>query len=178
MNIIGIDLGSVKTGITYITGDLLSPKFETRLIKISDKEILDTRFTEILKTVTFTINARAPELVVCEYPFNIKGNAKILVEMFGVIHFHCLYYGYLFLPLPQTKIKKYATGKGDAEKSDIRMQVYKEFNLDLSEDEADSFFIAHFGMSYLYGTENKLRQKSVDDLKAPKKKKRKKKNGD
>jgi len=175
MNILGIDLGSIKTGVTYITGDISAPVFKSRLITASDKLPIDERFLEILRTVTVTIDAQSPELVVCEYPFNIMGNAKILVEMFGVIHYHCLMFGFPFLPLPQTKIKKYATGKGTAEKSDIRMQVYKEFGLDLAEDEADSFFIAHFGMSYVYGTDKQYRQESVDALKAPKKKKGKKK---
>lgn len=174
MNILGIDLGTVKTGVTHITGEKENPIYDVSLITMPEKTPIDERFLSILKAIRVKINITSPELVVCEYPFNIKGNARVLVELFGVVRFICLVSGFPFLELAQTKIKKYATGKGSAEKSDIRMQAYKEFALDLTEDEADSFFIAHFGMTYLYGTEKQFRQESVDALKAPKKKKGKK----
>jgi len=174
MNIIGIDLGSQKAAYTSISGDISDPKFQTKLITATNaKDSVEQRFSVILTSLKASIEYYNPELVICEYPFNIQGHARILVEMFGVIRYHCLINDIPFVVLPQTKIKKYITGSGKAEKSDIRMQVYKEFNLDLSEDEADSFWIAHMGMTYLYGTDKQFRQTSIDDMRKPKTKKSK-----
>lgn len=172
MNILGIDLGTNKAAVTHITGDISSPKFEPILILPKDiKAGVEDRFLSICSTLIGRLHIISdagmlpPELVVVEYPFNIMGNARILVEMFGVVHHYCLTAGYPFLKLEQTRIKKYVTGSGKAEKSDMRMQVFKEYNLDLGEDQADSFWIAHMGMSYLYGTDKKYRQESVDAIK-------------
>lgn len=166
MNILGIDLGSNKTAYTHITGGILTPQFDAELLNIEKETDSKKRFVTALSWLRDGITIHQPELVVVEYPFNIKGNASILIEMFGVIRYFCLSKDIAFMGLPQTKIKKYATGNGHAEKSDIRMQLYKEFGLDFSEDMADSFFIAHFGMTYLYGTDKKFRQESVDGYKA------------
>jgi Holliday junction resolvasome RuvABC endonuclease subunit len=170
MVILGIDLGTVITGITTITGEKESPQFKVEVIKSAHKRV-EERLLEIIPKIEELIEqAGSPiDLIVCEYPFNIKGNARILVEMYGIIHYYCLSAGYPFLLLPQTKIKKYVTGSGKAEKSDMRMQVYKEFGLDLSEDAADSFWIAHMGMTYMFGTDKKFRQESIDALKNKKK---------
>lgn len=173
MNILGIDLGSQKAAYTLIKGDIKSPVFKTQMVYPNNaKDPMESRFDTILTVLKVAIEDYSPELVICEYPFNIQGNARILVEMFGVIRYHCLQAEIPFVVLPQTKIKKYVTGSGKAEKSDMRMQVFKEYNLDLSEDEADSFWIAHMGMTYLYGSNKKFRQDSVDAMKTTKKKKR------
>lgn len=172
MNILGIDLGTNKAAVTHITGDFSAPKFEPILILPQDaKAGVEDRFLSICSNVIGRLHTisdfgnKKPDLVVVEYPFNIMGNARILVEMFGVIHHYCLSAGYPFMKLEQTRIKKYVTGSGKAEKSDMRMQVFKEYNLDLGEDQADSFWIAHMGMSYLHGTDKKFRQESIDAIK-------------
>lgn len=174
MNIIGIDLGSQKAAYTIITGDVSAPAFDTHLVvPTNPKDAMEVRFETILDVLGDVIDKISPELVICEYPFNIQGNARILVEMFGVVRYHCLRDSIPFVVLPQTKIKKYVTGSGKAEKSDMRMQVFKEYNLDLSEDEADSFWIAHMGMTFLYGSDKKFRQESIDAMKVIKKGKKK-----
>ena len=121
------------------------------------------------------------ELVVCEYPFSIQGNAKVLVEMFGAIRYFCLCNDVPFLALSQSRIKKYATGVGkDVEKSAMVMRAYKEYGLELNDDSSDAFWIAHVGMTYLHGSPVKFRQDSVDDIKkkAGQKKSRKKRKKD
>lgn len=166
MNIIGIDLGSVKMGVCHIYGKFAAPKFTCKLFVSDKNETTDEKFLTMVQLAIDYIEMHWPELVVCEYPFAIQGHAKVLVEMFGAIRFYCASRGIPFLPLSQTKIKKYATGSGkDVEKSALVMRAYKEYDLELSDDQADAFWIAHVGMTYLFGSPIKFRQDSVDDIK-------------
>jgi Holliday junction resolvasome RuvABC endonuclease subunit len=166
MIIIGVDLGTAKMGICIIKGIAKNPKFDCRLFLTQKKETIDFKFLSMIKNVTTLINKEKPDLIVCEYPFAIKGHAKILVEMFGVVRYHCLINKIPFLPLSQPRIKKYAIGRGkDVEKSAMVMRAYKEYSLELSEDEADAFWIAHVGMTYLYGSSVSFRQESINDIK-------------
>lgn len=180
MNIIGIDPGTIKTGITHITGSTAKPKYVSEIIGYDCEQDklpkIDERLLLIVPDILKRLDAAKPELVIYEYPFNIKGHARVNVELIGAIRWHCLNKGYKYIPLAQTRIKKYATGKGNCEKSDLRMQVYKEFGYDLSEDRADSFFIAHFGMGYLYPQviDKQHRIDSIEAVKNGKPKKKKK----
>jgi Holliday junction resolvasome RuvABC endonuclease subunit len=180
VNILGIDPGTTKTGITHITGTVKKPKFESELIGYEcapeNVPVVNVRLLHIGSMIIEMLDRIAPDFVVIEYPFNIKGNARVIAELIGVIRFHCLRMCYPYLFLPQTRVKKYATGKGNCEKSDIRMQAYKELGLDLSEDKADSLFIAHFGMGYMYPEtiSHKHRLESIEAVKNGKLKKVKK----
>jgi Holliday junction resolvasome RuvABC endonuclease subunit len=183
MNIIGVDLGSNKAAVTRIHGFRADePEFNVQLITSTEKD-RDTRIVIITKEIWREIITNDPDLVVIEYPFGIQGNGRILVEMFGMLRYlitnHIMIGSSMqFLELSQTRIKKYVTGSGKAEKSDMRMEVMKEYGLDLSEDCADSFWIAHMGMSYLYGADKAYRRESIEAWKKsmlPKPKKTKKK---
>lgn len=181
MNIIGCDPGTIKTGITHITGTTKKPQFKTELIGYDcDPSVLpkfEERLVYIVDKITKLIDAANPELVIIEYPFGISGNARKLIELFGIIRYHCILKKYNFIALESTRIKKYATGKGRCEKSDMRLQAYKELKIDAGEDVADSVWIGHFGMGFLYPETLKLqfRIDSMERMKAPKKKKAKKK---
>lgn len=180
MNIIGIDPGTIKTGIVHITGKG-DPHFSVELIGYESKgqeklPVLNDRLAYIVPGIAKRLKEAAPELVMVEYPFGISGHAKAVVELFGIIRWHCIMNGFKIMPLQSAKIKKYATGHGRAEKSDLRMQVYKEYGLDLSEDKADAFWIGHFGMSLLYPETitKAYRKESIEAMTKPKPKKKKK----
>jgi Holliday junction resolvasome RuvABC endonuclease subunit len=180
MNICGIDPGTTKTGITHISGTPKKPKFKTELIgydcDASELPKVGDRLLYIVPEICKRINETKPELVIMEYPFGISGNGKIVLELFGIIRYHCLVNKIKFVPLQAAKLKKYATGRGRCEKSDMRMQAYKELGIDAGEDVCDSVFVSHFGMSLLYPeTINKQwRQESVDAFNGIKKVKKKK----
>jgi Holliday junction resolvasome RuvABC endonuclease subunit len=69
--------------------------------------------------------------------------------MFGVVKWMCFEYKLPFLSVEQSRLKKYATGNGKAEKSDMVLRAYTEFSLSLSSDECDAFWIAHLGLTSL-----------------------------
>ena len=167
IRIIGIDPGTAKMGVCTISGTAKKPVFSVDKWVTGKKSTIDDKLVYMISGALCKIGEHKPDLVVCEYPFSIQGHAKVLVEMFGAIRYHCLVNDVPFLPLSQSRIKKYATGIGkDVEKSAMVMRAFKEYGLDLSDDEADAFWIAHVGMTYLFGSPVKFRQDSVDDIKA------------
>jgi Holliday junction resolvasome RuvABC endonuclease subunit len=166
-NIIGIDLGLAKMGIVEL--NVYDDKIHDvhKSLHTSKKGTMsDTgRLSYMCLMATQTIQRRGPEIVVCEYPFNVRGNGRVLVEMFGNIRLCSFRWGTPFIPVAQTTLKKYATGSGKAEKSDMRLQLYKEFGLDYSEDEADAYWLAHLGYSICYGSDKKYRKETAEALK-------------
>lgn len=167
--VIGIDLGTNKAAIVQIK-NLDEVVYNSWLLDSSEYKTPDERFAMNLNHIIYKVRELRPILTVCEYPFNIRGHGAILIEMFGVIHYHAIRYGLEFLQLSQSRLKKYATGKGGVEKSEMRMQLYKEYGIDLNEDQTDAFWIAHFGYSWLHGSDKKYRQESVDAMRKVKSK--------
>jgi Holliday junction resolvasome RuvABC endonuclease subunit len=166
MKILGIDPGTAKMGLCMISGTASKPVFDCQLIKTNKKDDINQKFRYMAATAILEIKQCGPDIVVCEYPFAIQGHGKILVEMFGAIKYYCLTNEIPFLPLSQSRIKKYATGVGkDVEKSAMVMRAYKEYGMELTDDESDAFWIAHIGLTYLHGSKVKFRQESVDDIK-------------
>ncbi len=180
MNIIGIDPGTIRSGITHITGTVKKPKFETEMIGYDCEPNVLPKFEERLKyifeKVTSKIDTVKPELVIIEYPYGISGNARKLIELFGLIRFHCILKNYKFIAMESTRLKVYATGRGRCEKVDIIIQAYMEFGMMLQEDAAESLFVALFGVGYLYpeSIEKQFRIDSMKRMKTPKTKAKKK----
>lgn len=177
MNILGLDPGTTRTGICHITGTPKKPKFDVDLIGYdclpTETPKIDDRLLYIMPLLIERIEKIKPELVIYEYPFNVKGNGRVLLEFIGVFRYHCIKNGIPYIPLQQQRIKKYATGKGNVEKSDLRMRIFTEYGADYPEDLSDAFWIAHFGMGYLYpdSLDKQFRIDSISAMKAPKIKK-------
>jgi Holliday junction resolvasome RuvABC endonuclease subunit len=166
-NILGIDLGLAKMGIVSlrIHDDEIAGS-DKRLYKTKKGEMSDTgRLSFMCEMVSRTITTEHPEIIVCEYPFNVKGNGRVLVEIYGNVRLCAFRHHVPFVPVAQTSLKKYATGSGKAEKSDMRMQLYKEFGHDYTEDEADAFWLAHIGYTIRYGSGKSYRKELAEKLK-------------
>ena len=158
--ITGIDLGLAKMGV--VTLDIYDDKIMgepfTRL-RVSKKGDMsdDGRFVMMCDSMLEAIKSDNPEIVVCEYPYGVIGNGRILIEMYGVVRRHCFRHAIPFIPVAQTTLKKYATGSGKAEKEAMQSQLKEEFGLDYGKDEADAYWLAHLGYSIRYRTGTKER---------------------
>lgn len=54
------------------------------------------------------------------------------------------------IEVPPATLKKYVTGKGNAKKPDMRMAIYKRFDVDIEDDnEADAFALRALGLDLL-----------------------------
>lgn len=166
--IMGIDLALAKMGICglRIQDDKIAD-VHAKLVESKDKDF-DTstgRFAHMCNIAQYSIDNAYPEIVVCEYPFNVKGNGRVLVEMYGVVRLHCFRKGIPFIPVAQTSLKKYATGNGKADKKDMQEQLYTEFGHNYGPDECDAFWMAHLGYTIRYGSGVSYRKELAKGLK-------------
>lgn len=78
----------------------------------------------------------APDLAVIEgYSFGSKGSAIYGVAEWGGVARLTLYdSGIPTVEIPPGVLKKYATGKGNATKPDMRMELYKRSGVDVADD--------------------------------------------
>ncbi len=86
--------------------------------------------------------------------------------MFGVDPRVC---GVAFLVVPPARLKKFACGKGNAKKDEIRLAVYKRWGFEApTNDEVDAYVLARIGLAYL-GYDDKLIKPQLEVIKDLKK---------
>ena len=140
---IGVDPGTNNTGLAVC----IDGKCEIFTISIKPKDKLRTieKFKVIMDEIDAATKDIKQAVVAIEKPFNVAGNAKVLLELFGVLRYNFHLKGYVILEVPQTSLKLFAAGKGNAQKSDMMLQAFKEFEIDgVSEDGVDAFWLARF----------------------------------
>jgi len=151
--ILGIDIGWNKLGASWIRKykySLYQTFFQVfRLDRKSQKMQKHKQFIE-----EFLYNEQADlykllkgaELVIFEKPFNIQGYGTQLYELLGILKYVLVLNSVPYVDVPQSTLKKFATGKGNALKSEMVKQAYKEYGIDVgTEDEVDAFFLALIG---------------------------------
>jgi crossover junction endodeoxyribonuclease RuvC len=74
-----------------------------------------------------------------------------------------------FVIVPPSTLKKYATGKGNCEKSMVLLKVFENFGVSMANDnEADAYVLAHIAMSLSHRTHKLPKyQEEVLDLLTP-----------
>lgn len=97
------------------------------------------------------INARETEkykIVLEGYGFTRVQNIQSLFEIGTLIRYKLWKYGWKYIEVPPTSLKKFVTGKGNMKKEMMLKEVYKRWNIDCdTNDEADAVGLAHFGMA-------------------------------
>jgi crossover junction endodeoxyribonuclease RuvC len=140
---VGIDPSLTSTGIALIengqmqTG-LLSPPFK-------GPERLSWFYDEFVTL----IGRNGPTIVALEgYAFGAKAQHHALGELGGVLRLALHRTGQPFLVVPPTTLKKFATGKGNADKSAVSKELFKRFRVDLNRnDEVDAAGLAIVGLA-------------------------------
>ncbi|HEY3559719.1 MAG TPA: hypothetical protein VGL05_19755 [Kribbella sp.] len=147
MNVIGIDPSLTATGLAWADGSTSTikyPKYVTgdhRLAFIA----------EIVNQVGFTpmSGSRVDLAVVEDLPTHAHG-AGITGMVQGVIRMQLIRDGIQYLTIPAATLKKYATGKGNATKPDMRMEMYKRTGIDLKDDnQVDAWWLRALGHELL-----------------------------
>ncbi len=146
---IGIDLSSTSTGIVALTpkGELLF----TYAIQPKDKNI-DFRYLQI-KEILFKILKDFDKLdlkIGIESPsFFSKGKTITLAAGWGYIYFSLLEGNYNVETYTPSKIKKFATGNGRADKKDMYNSLPEDIKLEIDstsykkkDDIVDAYWIA------------------------------------
>jgi hypothetical protein len=140
--VMGLDLSIAATG-WQVAGrggvlPLLARLGDSRLVSIEDHVVEQIR---ILGGV---------DLVVIEdLPTHAHG-AGITGMVHGAVRPRLIRMGIPYALVTPATLKKYATGRGNAPKPDLRMELYKRAGLDLADDNhVDAWWLWHAGMEHL-----------------------------
>ena len=149
MRVIGIDPSLSATGIADADGALF-----TITSKPDDGTVAD----RARRIATITAHLRPhrltdAHLVVIEGPaFSRQGQTGVHLRaglwwrIVGQLHTA----GVPVAEVSPTALKRYATGRGTADKSDMRMALYKRAGLDVpSDDEVDAWWLRQMGLAHL-----------------------------
>lgn len=145
--VIGLDLSLTATGIAAWDGRPLST------IRTVTSEG-DQRLRRIMVTVRADawdyVNSEPIELAVIEdLPKHAHG-AGITGMVHGAVRVALMERGVPYALVPPASLKKYAVGKGNATKADMRMALFQRAGLDLRDDnQVDAFWLRAMGLDAL-----------------------------
>ncbi|MGV9779731.1 hypothetical protein [Streptosporangium sp. NPDC003464] len=145
--VLGLDLSLTATGIATWDGRPLS----TLRTVASDG---DQRLRRIMVTVRAEaydyFNIEPIELAVIEdLPKHAQG-AGITGMVHGAVRIALMELGVPYALVPPATLKKYATGRGNATKPDMRMALYRRTGLDLRDDnQVDAWWLRAAGLDAL-----------------------------
>jgi len=154
--IIGIDLSLSNTGIA-----ILGNKTETKSIKVKSYKTPIERLIEIKNKILDSITGNPLLIVIEDYAYSTVYAHK-LGELGGVVKVAIKekFSDVNIVLVPPTILKKFVTGKGNAEKNIMILHIYKKWKREFSDNnQADAFALAKFGEMLL--SMNKSKKDSI-----------------
>lgn len=145
--VIGVDLSLTATGIATEAGQqtISCPK-------LKGIERCDRLAGEVLTVATQWINNLATGLVVIEgYSFGSRNShAHALGELGGIVRSELRRIGLQWVDVPPSSLKKYATGKGNANKGEMLAAAIRRLGYEgASDNEADALWLRAMGLDAL-----------------------------
>jgi Holliday junction resolvasome RuvABC endonuclease subunit len=126
IDVVGLDLSLSATGLSRLAFGLEQTTFKP-------KTVGDARLVEIKDWVGIAVEGA--ELVVVEdLPFGHNKAAGQLGMLHGAVRVELLEHYLRYILVPPATLKMYATGRGNAPKPDMRMELYKRTGRDLPDD--------------------------------------------
>lgn len=140
--VIGLDLSITATGVALSDG--------TTHTITAGKRGGDWRLVNIRKTILrHALNPSASLVVIEDLPTHAHG-AGITGMVHGVVREALLDNGIPYVLIPPATLKKYATGRGNATKADMRMALYQRAGIDLRDDnQVDAAWLRVMGLDAL-----------------------------
>jgi len=171
--IIGIDPSLNSTGICLMNGET-GEIGETIVIQPND--VGQKRLAYFRQEITNLITMRSNLHAFIEgYAFGANNQREALGELGGVLRLALYDASIPIVIVPPTTLKKFATGKGAADKVAMGVQLMKEFRLSYpTTDQTDAHWLCCLGRAYhsLMPNLSKAREEIIDAIKNPKMKKR------
>ena len=136
--VIGIDPSLTATGIAWTATAL-----ETVTGRTGDGRLMH------LYTRLLMVDSRVKLAVVEDLPTHAHG-AGLTGMAQGVVRLALLYNGVPYVLVPAASLKKFATGKGNATKADMRMAWFKRTDMDVRDDnQVDAAWLREMGLHHL-----------------------------
>ena len=157
--VIGLDISLTKTGIAVVKADGLV--LHSGLIK--SKPTGDTPKDEVIRLTGIcrqifeqldkTLGKSKPDLVMIENFAFMARNTTALTQIAGVsymIRAELVKRNWPFILVAPTSLKKFVTGKGNADKNQMMMMIFKDYTFEsLDDNTADSYALAVCGLALL-----------------------------
>lgn len=177
MIIVGIDPSLTSTGICTMSED--GTVLESLAIKPVEKgtERL-ALFRHDFRLITGKCQKEETYAFVEGYAFGAMNKREALGELGGVLRLSLYDDGIRVVVVPPTSLKKFATGKGNADKIAMAVALQKQYGLEYpTSDQTDAYFLAELGRAYfrLIPEISVTKQEIIEAIKNPKVKKRAKK---
>lgn len=139
--ILGADLSITATGLAYGSG------YGTT-VTVRTKAHGDARLPEIRDALVDHI-AAAFWVVIEDLPTHAHG-AGITGMVHGAVRLACHDHATTYVLVTPATLKKYATGRGNATKADMRMALFQRAGVDLRDDnQVDAWWLRAAGLDYL-----------------------------
>jgi len=114
-----------------------------------DAKVGDRRLWRIYAAMQVVV-ATEPDLVMVEdLPTHAQGAGKTGMAQ-GVVRLALVISDIRFVSVPPATLKLFATGKGNATKPDMRMEIFKRTSMDIRDDnQVDAWWLYQMGMAHL-----------------------------
>ncbi|MCA1777754.1 MAG: crossover junction endodeoxyribonuclease RuvC [Loktanella sp.] len=164
---LGLDLSISATGLVVLRGSSsAAPKLVVeREVKPPAKATGIERPRRIVEEIMTYIHAANPDVVVVEgYSLNMKNASSVvpLVELGGILRLMLMLDRIDWLDPRAGEVKKFATGRGNANKNEIMMNVFKRWGHESKTDNtADAYVLACMGLARrgaLQGATNSMKE--------------------
>lgn len=146
--VLGIDPSYTGTGLVLIDSDT-GKEMNQLLIKTQSSQGIIDRVRLIISKINNFIPAVALDIVAIE---GFSYGSPQFAHQMGYLGFRIreALGGYKIIEPSPNQVKKFATGKGNAEKDTIIKEVYKRWNFDTNNNNiADAYVMAQIGRAYL-----------------------------
>jgi crossover junction endodeoxyribonuclease RuvC len=110
---------------------------------------LDRMHSIVRKVLDLLPGDSKPLIIIEGFSFGSKGSALYEIGGLGYIVRYALWHRRLqVIEVPPTVVKKYATGKGNANKNIVIREVFKRWGVNVEDDNAaDALVLGHIGMA-------------------------------
>lgn len=158
---LGLDLSLAKTGYTVIKdGEVIASGLIKSKPTDGNKEELK-RLLKIVSTIKEVIEVNGePDIVAIENLAFMARNSTALTQLAGLsylVRAMLLDKGIQFIMVAPTSLKKFVTGKGNADKNLMMMTVYRDYEFEsLDDNVCDSYALAVLSMAVLGNPKKKL----------------------
>lgn len=170
MKSLGVDLSLTHTGLVVLDGGKLVEK-RSVLTKPKGKRPIDEieRLQYITEKIVDVIENHSPEIVAIEGIAFMASKTTALAQLAGLnylVRRELLRRKIPFVIVAPTSLKKFITDKGNAQKDEMMLAIYRRWGVTITDDnEADAYALAQVGLAITnngYKITNK--QKAVINL--------------
>lgn len=141
---LGIDQSLTNTALcVYHKGEVISHSIIPKMTGVKRLSYIYTEFTKL-------IDQYKPSFAAIEgYAYNAKGLYFNLGEVGGILRLALFMRNITLIQVPPTTLKKYITGKGNANKDIIIKDLYKNYGIDVNDNNvADATGLAILAREY------------------------------